>query len=284
MMLLPDLIACPINFTMLAAPVPLHALESLRPLCPCVFWRACGLCALAWFGALCPCMFWRACGPCALACNACGLCAVVWFGELAAPAHLNIAHQTFYEGPKKLWTEGLKNLMNLRAQDFLWAWASNKNTAKQDMSMNLRPPKFHEPKIPTHYMNTRHHKSYSMNRRHQKKLALWLCFFGVARFFGLASCTLCRLFSFCSSNFVASAFWLSESRSMFCQCISGGGPSGLHFLRPTSAAGTAKHVLPLWTSKPCYVFHKIFPTTRRASSEIFKVTVFHSPFCAWVGE
>lgn len=36
-------------------------------------------------------------------------------------------------------------------------------------------------------MNTRHHKSYSMNRRHQKKLVLWLFFFfWVARFFGLA--------------------------------------------------------------------------------------------------
>ena len=43
-----------------------------------------------------------------------------------------------------------------------------------------------------------------------------------------------------------------ESRSMFCQCILGGGaapspkpPCSLIFLRPTSSARTAKHVLPL---------------------------------------
>ena len=235
-MLLPDLIVCPINFTMLAAPVPLHALESLQPLCPCLFWRACGLCTLARFGALClqpcpclqclrpleslrplcpclqclrplcRCMVWRACGPCSHAYNACGLCARACFEELAAPVHLNIAHQKFYEGPKNLWTEGLKNLMNLRAQEFLWAWASNKNTAKQDMSTNLRPPKFHEPKTPTNFIHTRHQKSYSMNRRHQKSWSFEWRFFWVARFLAVGVAGACSANTSWGEGFAACMF------------------------------------------------------------------------------
>ena len=127
----------PNQLYMLAASVPLHVLESLRPLCPflrplCPLQSLRPLCpCLQCLRPLCPCMVWRcleslhaynACGPCALACfeelaapvpMLTMLAALVplhvlkslrplcpCFFRLAAPVHLNAGHQKFYEGPK----------------------------------------------------------------------------------------------------------------------------------------------------------------------------------------